>query len=59
MIFPFFFLPLFLIHLINSLLKSGHDFEIIVIDDASPDQTLEIAKELQKLYGENRIVNHL
>jgi dolichol-phosphate mannosyltransferase len=32
------------------------DFEIIIIDDASPDGTLEVAKKLQKIYGENRIV---
>lgn len=35
---------------------SGHDFEIIVIDDASPDGTLEVAKKLQKHYGADRIV---
>lgn len=36
--------------------ESGHDYEIIVIDDGSPDGTLEIAKKLQGIYGENRIV---
>ena len=29
---------------------------MIVIDDNSPDGTLEIAKSLQKHYGEDRIV---
>ncbi|KAF9363883.1 dolichol-P-mannose synthesis [Mortierella sp. NVP85] len=32
------------------------DYEIIVIDDNSPDGTLEIAKQLQKIYGEDRIL---
>lgn len=32
------------------------DYEIIIIDDASPDGTLEIAKQLQKVYGEKHIV---
>ena len=35
---------------------SGHDYEVIVIDDNSPDGTLEVAKQLQDLYGEERIV---
>ncbi|KAJ1498364.1 dolichol-P-mannose synthesis, partial [Coelomomyces lativittatus] len=32
------------------------DFEIIIIDDNSPDGTLDIAKELQQLYGSQRII---
>jgi len=36
--------------------KSGYDYEVIIIDDNSPDGTLEVAKELQKVFGENRIV---
>ncbi|XP_066943958.1 dolichol-phosphate mannosyltransferase subunit 1 [Macrobrachium rosenbergii] len=36
--------------------ESGYDYEIIVIDDGSPDGTLEVAKKLQDIYGENRIV---
>ena len=27
-----------------------------MIDDASPDGTLEVAKQLQRIYGEDRIV---
>lgn len=35
---------------------SGFDYEIIVIDDGSPDGTLEVARRLQSLYGEKKIV---
>lgn len=36
---------------------SGFDYEVIVIDDGSPDGTLDVAKKLQKLYGEDKIVS--
>ena len=29
---------------------------MIIIDDGSPDGTLEVAKRLQELYGEKKIV---
>lgn len=32
------------------------DFEIIIVDDGSPDGTQDIVKQLQKVYGEDRIV---
>lgn len=35
---------------------SKFDYEIIIIDDGSPDGTLEVAKELQRLYGEEKIL---
>lgn len=35
---------------------SGYNYEIIVIDDGSPDGTLDAAKSLQKIYGESKIV---
>lgn len=40
-----------------SFLYSGFDYEVIVIDDGSPDGTLEIAKKLQELYGDDKIVS--
>lgn len=36
--------------------SSQYDYEIIVIDDGSPDGTLDVAKDLQKIYGEKKIV---
>ena len=38
---------------------SGYNYEIIVIDDNSPDGTLEVAKQLQNIYGEEKIVCNL
>jgi len=50
-------LPL-MIYLIDKYLKLVPDcsYEVIIIDDASPDGTLEVAKKLQQIYGENRII---
>lgn len=38
-------------------IHSGFNYEIIIIDDGSPDGTLEVAEQLQKIYGEDRIVS--
>lgn len=35
---------------------SDYDYEIIVIDDGSPDGTLEVGKQLEKIYGSEKIV---
>lgn len=53
-------LPLIIWLLIKSFsedagLDADEDFEIIVIDDASPDGTLDVAKKLQEIYGETHI----
>ena len=32
------------------------NYEVIIIDDSSPDGTLEVAKDLQKIYGSDKIV---
>ena len=48
-------LPL-IIWLIMKYLDGEFPFEVIVIDDGSPDGTLEVAKQLQEIYGEDKIV---
>nr|AIA95500.1 Glycos_transf_2 [uncultured bacterium] len=42
--------------LVRSFEKAKLDYEIIVIDDNSPDGTLQVAEEMQKRYGKDRIV---
>jgi len=49
-------LPIIVWLLVKSFTESDHQFEIIIIDDGSPDGTLDIAKQLQKIYGEDQIV---
>ena len=34
------------------------DFEVIIVDDNSPDGTQEVVRQLQQAYGEDRIVRH-
>jgi len=49
-------LPIIVWLLVKYFTEAKLSFEIIVIDDGSPDGTLEVAKELQRIYGEDRIV---
>lgn len=48
---------LYFICLLFLFFCSGFNYEIIVIDDGSPDGTLEVAEQLQKVYGEDKIVS--
>ncbi|RNA30528.1 dolichol-phosphate mannosyltransferase subunit 1 [Brachionus plicatilis] len=34
----------------------NENFEVIIVDDNSPDGTTQVAKELQKIYGDEKIV---
>ncbi|CAH1779453.1 unnamed protein product [Owenia fusiformis] len=49
-------LPLIVWLLVKYFAESKIDYEIIVIDDGSPDGTLDVAKQLQKIYGADKIV---
>jgi len=49
-------LPIMVFLLNEAFTKEGVDWEVIVIDDNSPDKTIEVAENLQKVYGGDRIV---
>lgn len=49
-------LPIIVWLLVKHLSKCDCQYEIIIIDDGSPDKTLDVAKQLQKLYGTDKIV---
>uniref|UniRef100_A0A452I006 Dolichol-phosphate mannosyltransferase subunit 1 n=2 Tax=Testudinidae TaxID=8487 RepID=A0A452I006_9SAUR len=49
-------LPLIVWLLVRSFQESGSNFEIIVIDDGSPDGTQEVAEQLEKIYGSDKIL---
>ncbi|KAK4298160.1 hypothetical protein Pmani_020745 [Petrolisthes manimaculis] len=49
-------LPIIIWLLCKYLGESNLEYEIIVIDDGSPDGTLEVAKQLQEVYGQDKIV---
>lgn len=49
-------LPICVWLIMKYLSGTSYAFEIIIVDDNSPDGTLEVAKKLQKEFGEDRIV---
>ncbi|XP_020810537.1 probable dolichol-phosphate mannosyltransferase [Drosophila serrata] len=49
-------LPIIIWLIVKYMKSSGYDYEVIVIDDGSPDGTLDVAKDLQRIYGEDKIV---
>lgn len=48
-------LPLITWLIVDAFSKSGYDWEIVIIEDSSPDGTYEVALKLQEVYGANRI----
>merc|ERR1712002_981361 len=49
-------LPFIIWLLVKYLEEDDINYEIIIIDDNSPDGTIDVAKQLQKIYGEKKIV---
>uniref|UniRef100_T1PEH6 Dolichol-phosphate mannosyltransferase subunit 1 n=1 Tax=Musca domestica TaxID=7370 RepID=T1PEH6_MUSDO len=49
-------LPIIIWLIMKYMTAGGYQFEVIIIDDNSPDGTLEVAKDLQKIYGEEKIL---
>jgi len=48
-------LPL-IFYLINQTFeKNGSKFEVVVVDDSSPDKTLEVAQSIQSVYGKDLV----
>ena len=50
-------LPIIVFLLNRAFVSTGESFEIIVVDDSSPDGTADVARDLMKLYPD-RIVLH-
>ncbi|CAM9739258.1 unnamed protein product, partial [Choristocarpus tenellus] len=47
-------LPLTTSMLVKTFSDNDLDFEILVVEDSSPDGTLEVAQQLQSIYGEEK-----
>jgi dolichol-phosphate mannosyltransferase len=48
-------LPIIFYLLDKTLTAAKLDYEVVVVEDSSPDGTLEVAESLQKSYGEKRL----
>lgn len=41
---------------LNPSLHSKLEYEIVIVEDNSPDGTLRVAQAIQKIYGETKVV---
>jgi dolichol-phosphate mannosyltransferase len=51
-------LPLMMSMLNKAFTEASLDWEVVIVEDNSPDGTLEVAKQLQDIFGENRMIIH-
>jgi len=51
-------LPLIIWLIFDVAKKNTIDIEVIIVEDNSPDGTLDVAKQLQKIYGDDKIILH-
>jgi dolichol-phosphate mannosyltransferase len=42
--------------LFQILTNSGLDYEIVIVEDNSPDGTLQAAQEMKRIYGDSKIL---
>jgi dolichol-phosphate mannosyltransferase len=49
-------LPIITWLLVKTFEENDLDFEIVIVDDGSPDGTQDVAKQLASIYGEHRIL---
>lgn len=48
-------LPLMIGLLDQTFTAAGLDYEVVVVEDSSPDGTYDVALQLQRLYGESKV----
>jgi len=49
-------LPIIIWLLAKTFTENQLDYEIVIVDDASPDGTQDVARQLQRVYGEDRVL---